>query len=205
MRAMPDRPDGHSDLSHVSPRPAMGSSPVGRRVWALTDFFVFVSASCLPRRPSRRLLAPLPQDREERVVRIPRRVVPLRVCHHRRRIPRTLRLPAPHRHNSGYEQPAPLSSPFSQGLPNAGTRKLTTVLSAKLPRPPVRARRTLVCPHAEARRRAPQGRRDLRSAAHRHLRRLELRHVERRPRLARHLHDLLPSHHPPLDRRLHRP
>ena len=132
MRAMPDRPDEHSDLSHVSPRPAMGSSPVGRRVWALTDFFVFVSASCLPRRPSRRLLAPLPQDREERVVRIPRRVVPLRVCHHRRRIPRALRLPAPHRHNSGYEQPAPLP----KVSPNAGDSKLTTFLFRETPQAP---------------------------------------------------------------------
>jgi hypothetical protein len=58
--------------------------------------------SRLPQRPRRRLRAALPQDRPERVVWLPRRVVPLRLGHHWRPLPRALPLHALHRHHVRY-------------------------------------------------------------------------------------------------------
>lgn len=52
--------------------------------------------SCFRRRPDRGGLVALSQDRPERILRIPRRVVPISVRDHRRSVPRTISFYALH-------------------------------------------------------------------------------------------------------------
>lgn len=124
--------------------------------------------SGLSQRPDRGMLAALPQDRPEPVVRISRRVVPLGIRCHRRSVSRTVLFYALHRHHVWYARPPPAQT-------GCQDTKYPPIRSEICPR------WSMVSPDSQTRPRPPESDCHHGTTPYTNMRRVELHHLDRRP------------------------